>query len=390
MIAAWWFQALVISTALACAAWGAERILAAWSLPRRWAWVAAALGTALLVFASPFRRSVAVSERTLSGIETEPSAWSRVAELPTRLGAIVFPDVDTPLALLWMGSAMAGLAFVSWSLRRMAVRVRRSPEVALHGMTVRLTPHDGPMVVGLRTPEIVVPEALLRRDPHDVQLVLAHEASHRTARDPLLLALSTWLVALLPGLPALWFMRARLRVAIEIDCDTRVIAVHRTDRARYCELLLALASRRTLTDPLPMGLSLHPSSLERRIVAMTARTNRRWIPLLALPAALGTFIACEAPMPTTDTKTPALQQVQPDEVEEVVGMKMPGEPIELEILPDRDQRSKVVLDGRTTLQLSPTMRTEGVMLPDSIVEIRVDASQRVPLMLKEVEGRPIQ
>lgn len=389
MIAAWWFQAVVISTALALAAWGAERILAAWSLPRRWAWVAAALGTVLLVVASPFRNSPAGPEITPQAVAAAPSAWSRAAALPARLGTITFPDVDTPLGLIWLGSAVVGLAYVSWSLHRLAARVRHAPEVDLHGTTVRLTPDDGPMVVGLRTPEIVVPEALLRRHHRDVQLVLAHEESHRAARDPLLLALSTWLVALMPGLPALWYMRARLRVAIEIDCDHRVIATHRTDRARYGELLLALASRRTLTAPLPMGLSLHPSSLERRLVAMTARPNRRWLPLLVLPAAIGTFVACQAPLPTTESERADLPQVRLDGVQDVPQAKLAGEPLELEIRPDQSVVELVIDDTvRTRQMLRRSQEVELVevqIVPASPIEVRVDDSKRVPLLRKGVE-----
>jgi hypothetical protein len=43
---------------------------------------------------------------------------------------------------------------------------------------------------------------------------------------------------------------------------------------------------------------------------------------------------------------------------------------------------------RQALRLAPTMEIEGVkIVADSLIEIRVDASKRVPLLLKDVEVR---
>ena len=64
---------------------------------------------------------------------------------------------------------------------------------------------------------------LLRRAPDEQRIVLAHEAEHVRARDPLLLAAGCAGVALLPWHPVSWWLLARLRLAVELDCDRRVL-----------------------------------------------------------------------------------------------------------------------------------------------------------------------
>jgi hypothetical protein len=248
---------------------------------------------------------------------------------------------------------------------------------------VRLSNTDGPVIVGLRHPEIVVPRALLLQDPASVRLVLAHEREHLAARDPWLLFGAALLVALLPGLPALWWMRTRLRLAVEIDCDGRVLARRRDHVAAYGDLLLSLASRHTLMSPASLGLSLHPSTLERRIVAMTARPNRRRLPLLVVPIALGVVVACNAPLPTTEqevtpttklTLTPSLIE-QETVLDKVVLVK--GIPVFDKVAIDRSVPLRALQDGETEI------------VADSRFEVKLDAS-RQPLLLKEVQGVPVQ
>ena len=240
------------------------------------------------------------------------------------------------------------------------------------------------MIVGLRQPEIVVPRSLLLHDAAAVRLVLAHEREHLAARDPWLLVGATVLVALLPGLPALWWMRSRLRLAVELDCDHRVLANRRDRVAAYGDLLLSLASRQLITSPGSLGLSLHPSTLERRIVAMTTRPNRRRLPLLVVPIALGVVVACNAPLPTTEeqvapnTKVALLPSVEIEEIP--VGRTALREAV-------------MILDGvplDRSVSASKIEAGEYEMVLDSVVELRSHAPSKRPLLLKEVQGRPLQ
>ena len=276
MIAAWWLQAAVISTALALTAWALESALAAIGSPRRWAWVAAMAATVVLTITGPLRQ---VADRKLETGNVVASGTvddSPIAGPLTWFASLPLPDVDLPLLSMWVVATATTLAIGIFALHRATSRARLAPRTVLQGSHVRLSTDEGPMIVGLRQPEIVVPRSLLLHDPAAVRLVLAHEREHLAARDPWLLIGAAVLVALLPGLPALWWMRARLRLAIEIDCDARVLARRPVQVGAYGDLLLALASRNALMSPASLGLSLHPSTLERRIVAMTARPTRRW------------------------------------------------------------------------------------------------------------------
>src|SRR5262249_56789106 len=81
----------------------------------------------------------------------------------------------------------------------------------------------GPVVTGLVRPEIVVPRWMLQRAPSEQRVVLAHEAEHVRAGDALLLATASAAVILMPWNPALWYMLSRVRLAVELDCDARVL-----------------------------------------------------------------------------------------------------------------------------------------------------------------------
>ena len=126
---------------------------------------------------------------------------------------------------------------------------------------------------------------------------------------------------------------------------------------------------------------------------MTARPTRRWLPVLALPVILGVMVACNAPLPTTEQEVTPVMKLD-GVVEEVAGMKVAGELVEYEIRPDQQLLEKVVYDESATrqaLRLAPSVEIEGVKIQaDSLIEVRLDASKHVPLMLKEVEGRKVQ
>jgi TonB family protein len=113
-------------------------------------------------------------------------------------------------------------------------------------------------------------------------LVLRHEREHCLARDPWLLLASSVAVALCPWNAALWIFARRLRLALEIDCDARVLASG-AEPARYGQLLFWIAQH-------PGGMMLAPmlvagqSHLERRIIAMRSR--------LARPRAARLCLAC--------------------------------------------------------------------------------------------------
>jgi len=84
-------------------------------------------------------------------------------------------------------------------------------------------------------------------------------------------------LVLFPWNAALWFMAHRLRLAIEIDCDARVIGDSAAEE--YGLFLVAVGERRAHGIFLAASLTERRSSLERRIHAMTMLRPRH--PLLA-------------------------------------------------------------------------------------------------------------
>jgi hypothetical protein len=184
------------------------------------------------------------------------------------------------------------------------LRMRRArrvwPEAELHGSRVRIAPRVGPAVVGVVRPEIVVPRWLFGCTAAEQQLVLAHAREHLRGRDHLLLGIGSLVVALVPWHPAVWWMLARLRLAIELDCDARVL--RRGVRAKdYGTLLIDLAGRCTGFRMGATALADEGSHLERRLLAMNAnRAGRRWLRagVLGTAAGLALLAACEAKVPT--------------------------------------------------------------------------------------------
>jgi len=334
----WMTQAIVVSALLAAAAMLLQR-LAGRALPARLIWAGALFSSLLLVLAAPLRTAppdaastldvVAVSTptpRTVSApafdlraaINAIASGVSRAVSAPVSwsITTIGGPLDRAPrlaqqaITLAWpLCSALVLLAF-GVSYRRHRAALQRASLHDINGIAVSVTDALGPAVIGVRDPRIVVPAWLLERTLHEQQLVVAHERSHIAARDPLLLLGACGAIALMPWNPIAWFALARLRLAIELDCDGRVLGTGASPR-QYGQLLIELSSHvpqfmqggiaRTplaLTSP---AFSYHASHLERRLITMTSRppqfvrSRRLGSSLLAAVALLA---ACESQLPT--------------------------------------------------------------------------------------------
>ncbi len=157
----------------------------------------------------------------------------------------------------------------------------------------------GPAVVGFFRPVIVLPAWAMQESDDRRRLLIAHERQHLSAGDQRVLALAYFIAVALPWNVVVWWMIVRLRHAIEIDCDARVILEQQSVRA-YGELLIDV-SRRPARRALGLtGFTESPSNLERRLMALTTQMPRRrkhTVAVLAATLGLATFIACEVPRP---------------------------------------------------------------------------------------------
>jgi TonB family protein len=275
MLASWMLYAALISILLSLAGVAVERALSTRGRPTRFVWVA----TLALSLAWPLAPTIA---------RMIPSAPRPVQLLPftivVQAPGTVSPDeaaavrraqiIDRSLAGLWITLTLllcARLAIGVASLERSRATWKRG---RVNGVRVQLSNNVGPAVVGLRSMDVVLPEWILSLDESLRALVLRHEEEHRMAGDPYLLFGAAIAVALMPWNPALWFQARRLRLAIEMDCDARVLRAHPTPE-RYGMLILTIAQRRSIAPTLfaPM-LSEPTTNLERRILAMRTTSRR--------------------------------------------------------------------------------------------------------------------
>ena len=296
--------------------------------PVRWIWALAIALTVGLTALMPLRERAAGTSAKVSPtgprlllptVDIAPSEapgmlavlrrWPRAAVDATsaRIDSAVRAASSLPLpvhraaTVLWMASsALCGLTLLA-VYRRVRRGARTWARERLLGTAVRVSQDAGPAVVGLRPMEIVVPSWILHRPPQEQQLVLQHEQEHIRARDPVLLLAACIAVVLLPWNPLLWYALSRMRLAVEIDCDRRVLRGG-FERHRYGRLLLDLSEHpSSLAAALP-ALSYGASHLERRLLAMTSRPARfaraRRIGGAAVATAL-LLAACESRMPTS-------------------------------------------------------------------------------------------
>ncbi len=278
MIGSWMLYAVAVSALFTVAAHALERVVVARGRPRRMLWVVAMTLSLAWPAVTGLRRvsadaalpvTVAAFTITVPG----PEAIVPAARTPLR-----GEQIDRALVVLW--AALSALLLVRLgsgvaTLRRAGRRWRREE---LDGMTVCVSPNVGPAVVGLRSMNVVLPEWILGLDAPLRALVLRHEEEHRSARDPFLLFGAAAGVCLMPWNPVLWIQARRLRLAIELDCDARVLRAHPTPE-RYGLLMLTIAQRRSVAPTLFAPMLAEPATqLERRILEMRNTTRRiaRW------------------------------------------------------------------------------------------------------------------
>jgi hypothetical protein len=157
------------------------------------------------------------------------------------------------------------------------------------GVAVHVSEDSGPAVVGLLIPSIVVSRWLTHCPPGVQELVIAHEQSHLEAHDTRLVALALGLLVCMPWNLPLWWQLRRLRMAVEMDCDTRVLR-RGHDISRYGETLIAVGERQSTTTGMLAAMEDKRSLLERRLRNMLRQQTRYARAAAAALACLG--IAC--------------------------------------------------------------------------------------------------
>jgi beta-lactamase regulating signal transducer with metallopeptidase domain len=311
MIAAWMMFGLISGMLIAVGSALLDRGARAASLPSRAVWLAGLTGLAVSMALAPLRRGAPLQlpGATVVAASVAPGSAAPATELLASVRGMVSAVMLAPalrgraeplLGVAWLILTAAVIAVGLTTLAR-AHRARRAwPVRTLGGAAVRVAPAAGPVVIGLRRPEVVVPAWLLHAEPETQRLVLMHEMEHVRARDPLVLAVGAGLAALMPWNPAGWWMLMRLRAAVEVDCDRRVLR-RGVRPAEYASVLITTAGRAPALILGAPAMAGPARTLERRLKAMTRPLSRfgalRGSAFAAL--ALGAFAAaCDTRLPT--------------------------------------------------------------------------------------------
>ena len=305
MIASWMLRTIAVGLLFALAAAALERGAKGLRLARRVPWLAALAASLLWPVVIAGRAALfgpgddSIARAILPALVIDGA--DRVGTLGARFVALL-TGLSSDMALI-VGWALASSVLLARGVTGyLAARRLRATATTrcVDGVDICVTEGAGPAVVGVRRPTILMPSWTLGLEGRLRDLVLRHEVEHRAARDPLLLLLASAAVALCPWNVALWLQARRLRLAIEIDCDARVLRAH-PSATRYGLLLLTMAHYRTNQAVLAGPALTEPrSSLERRITAMRAAASRTSLIRVAglLAAAVASIaLACSVHAP---------------------------------------------------------------------------------------------
>jgi beta-lactamase regulating signal transducer with metallopeptidase domain len=274
---AWMGYATLAAAALGVTARLVDFAVAGRSGRRRLLW-------AVVLFASAVGPVVVSVTR---GISTAVAAEQSVGAAPAA-SARAEPIVsDRVLGSAWLAASAVLTLWLVAIQRRLRRRLRGCPSRLVDGERVLVSSDFGPAVVGVVRPQTVLPGWALAMRESDRRIIVAHETEHRRAHDPLLAAAALIAVAALPWNAALWWQLRRLRLAIEIDCDRRVVSRHGHDPHAYGLLLLATrerASRMTRVTP-ALAMAAMRSALGRRVEALVDGRPRSAVRRLGAVAA---------------------------------------------------------------------------------------------------------
>lgn len=306
---AWMMYVVLVTLALSAAALAAERAAKVHGVATRWVWMATLAGSLVLptLIASA---SIRLPDTLRSGTASTTIVLRDTTSIPMPSvlldlgGARPYASsarIDTLMRDIWVtASALMSLTLLLGSVL-LHRRKRGWSEGRLCGERVLVTPDAGPAVVGLMRSRIVVPAWLLQASEEQQQCTIAHERSHLDARDPQLVALALILLMLMPWNPLLWWQFRRLRRAIEVDCDARVL-LGGHDLGAYCETLIQVGQRQSSRIGVVPAMSDSAPFLELRIRHML-RKPKKWarasaVALVGIALGMAAFAAQVTPPDT--------------------------------------------------------------------------------------------
>jgi beta-lactamase regulating signal transducer with metallopeptidase domain len=295
MILPWMLYSVVLAAMLGAAALLVDGALRDSGRQTRWVWVAAAVTMLAISYVALLVTPIGVIYRLIPGPESAPWLARPALSYIKTYESLMLWDAYVATAL-WSASLVVGGVFVL-SIARLAARRRSWQRSVVDGARVLVSDRDGPAVVGFLSGTIVLPRWVVTESERLRSLIVMHETEHLRAGDARLILLAAVLVIAQPWNPLAWWIAWRLRLAIEVDCDARVLR-HGPDVHTYGMLLLEVGTRAPFGG-VAAAFSTPTSALEKRLRIMTSRvpTGRRVIARLALAAGLVVTTAAFLPEP---------------------------------------------------------------------------------------------
>jgi len=290
---AWILYVLLVSLLLGLAALSFEASALMRKKGTRWLWGTSIVASLALPFiissitvqlpnlshAAPQPPGQTMALRQMTESALSPAQWIAAAG-PDAVA--LSPAASAILSGLWAVSSVLLLLFLLASGLRLYRRKSGWSTDRVAGQPVLVADDVGPAVVGLFDPVIVVPRWLLDSPPEEQGLVIAHEQSHLEANDAALLLIALCLVVCMPWNLPLWWQLRRLRRAIEVDCDARVLR-RGHDIGRYGETLLTVGAHHSRRIAVVAAMTESKSFLEQRIRTMLSKKAKfAWASALAL------------------------------------------------------------------------------------------------------------
>lgn len=274
---------VAVMAGLAAAAW--ERAASLCRLPSRWAWVAALVLSASIPLVHTLA-PMTVSERFLDVVAVASISKFDVAppggpsiDVPLVRHAVT-PRIDRWLGAAWLCSSTLALLVFALGLYTVKRERQLGSAAVVAGRPVVITATLGPAVIGLMNPTILVPGWIRQLSARQREMVMAHELQHIQARDPWLIGGAIGVLIVFPWNVALWWQLKRLRLAVELDCDQRVLR-GQFGPNEYGQVLIDAASLGARDRAVAPALIESTSSLEKRIRTMLRSRASYDKPLIA-------------------------------------------------------------------------------------------------------------
>src|SRR5471032_213317 len=195
------------------------------------------------------------------------------------LSLVLLPAPSAQWKLGWVVLTVGMLLTLALRSVQLMLHRRRWQKSMLLGTPVYLSAFLGPCVAGLLRPCIVMPAWLDIIPAQEQALLLAHAQCRLAARDPQLLAAAYAMIVLMPWNLPLWWMLHKLRFAIELDGDARMLAQGHTLKEyaamlrRHGQYYSGLTGASPFAQDDPQALRRRRRIMARHVQSRTAAAN---------------------------------------------------------------------------------------------------------------------